>query len=102
MDLETLIMDTLHNNKFVDIDDVKRSIRNLYQSVDLDELDRFHNYLTNNCKNINIKEHNWTQYYKIESHYRNGLGSVNAIDYLSTFDMYCQINGLYKNGNYYY
>jgi hypothetical protein len=102
MDLETLIIDTLKDNKFVDIDDVKRSIRNLYQSINLDELDRFHNYLRDNCKHINIKEHNWTQYYKIESHYRNGLGSHAAIDYVSTFDLYCQINCLYKNGNYYY
>ena len=100
MDLETLIMDTLNNNKFVDIDAVKRSIRNLYPSINLDELDKFHNYLMDNREDINIKAHKWSQYYKIESHYRNGGRA--AIDYVSSFDMYCQINGLYKSGNYYY
>jgi hypothetical protein len=102
MDLELLIIDTLKDNKFVDIDEVKLSIRNLYPFINLDELDKFHIYLRDNHNDINIKEHNWSQYYKIESHYRNGLGSLDAIDYVSTFDLYCQINCLYKSGNYYY
>ena len=71
-------------------------------SIDIDELDKFHNYLIDNRDDINIKEHKCSQYYKIESHYRNGNGSSAAIDYVSTFDMYCQINSLYKDGNYYY
>ena len=102
MDLELLILDTLKNNKFVDVGEVKRSIRSLYPSINIDELDKFHNYLIDNRDDINIKEHKWSQYYKIESHYRNGNSSSAAIDYVSTFDMYCQINSLYKDGNYYY
>jgi hypothetical protein len=101
MDLEVLIIDTL-NNTFVDIYEVKNSISSLYPSIKLDELDKFHSYLKDNSKDIHIKEHKWSQYYKIESHYMNGLGTRAAIDYVSTFDLYCQINGLYKSGNYYY
>jgi hypothetical protein len=102
MELELLILDTLNNNKFVDVGEVKKSIRSLYPSINLDELDKFHNYLMDNRDNINIKDHKWSQYYKIESHYRNGIGSLATINYLSSVDMYCQINGLYKEGNYYY
>ena len=102
MDLDVLILDTLNNNKFVDIDDVKKSIRSLYPSINLDELDKFHKYLTDNCEVINIKDHKWSQYYKIHSHYKDGVGTRVAIEYVSTFDLYCQMNGLYKLGNYYY
>jgi len=101
MDLEILILHTL-KNKFVDIDVVKTSIRNLYPYINLNEIDSFHNYLMTNRNTFSINSHKWTQYYKIQSHYKDGIGSEGAIDYMSSFDMYCQINCLYKAGNYYY
>jgi hypothetical protein len=101
MDLEILINDTLINNKFVDIDDVRHSISKLYPDFNIDQLDTFNTYIiTNNL--IDCKKHKWSQYFKIQSHYKDGIGSLDAIEYMSTFDLYCQMNGLYKFGNYYY
>jgi hypothetical protein len=101
MDLEILINDTLQHNKYVDVDDVRRSIRDLYPDFNLVELDTFYNYVINNNLD-NCKFQKWAQYYKIHSHYKNGRGTLTTIEYVSAFDLYCQINGLYKSDNYYY
>ena len=101
MDLEILIIDTLKNNTSVDVEDVRHSIGNLYPDFKIDELDTFHNYIINNNL-VDCKKNKWSQYYKIQSHYKDGKGTHAAIDYVSTFDLYCQMNGLYKSDNYYY
>ena len=100
MDLDILIADTLNRNTTVNIEDVRLSIRNLYPDFNLDDLDSFHKYLLNNIQSF--KDNKWSQYYKIMSHYKDGRGTYATVNYVSTFDLYCQMNSLYKSGNYYY
>jgi hypothetical protein len=101
MDLEILINDTLKKDTPVDVNDVRQSIRNLYPCFNLEQLDTFHYYIIRNNLG-DCKDQRWSQYFKIQSHYKDGKGTLETIEYVSTFDLYCQMNSLYKFGNYYY